>query len=67
MTCHVAGNRQLVVVGGSETSNITAACDTKPYGLGVMDLVNMTWDTKFDPNAAAYQVPPQVVKVIGGS
>jgi len=57
----------MIVVGGSETSNITATCDPKPQGLGVVDLVSMSWSTKYDANAAAYRVPAQVVKVVGGS
>jgi hypothetical protein len=67
MTCHISGNRQMIVVGGSDTSNITTTCDSRPQGLGVVDLVDMTWDTKYNASAAAYVVPTEVVKVVGGS
>ncbi|KAF2666045.1 hypothetical protein BT63DRAFT_481855 [Microthyrium microscopicum] len=66
MTCHAIG-RQMIVVGGSNTSHVTDNCDAATQGVKVLDLTALTWSTVFDPRAAAYQVPSQLVKLIGGT
>ncbi len=66
-TCHVLGNRQMVIVGGSDTSNLLSGCDWLTKGVGVMDMSEITWGSTFDPNANPYTVPDEIVKVIGGT
>ncbi|KAH6663379.1 putative cell wall anchored protein [Halenospora varia] len=78
-TCHTAGKRQMMSVGGSldasmyavETSGqlpnlSTVACDQKE-GVVLFDLSALTWGSFFDAYAPQYQVPKSVVDVIGGS
>lgn len=78
-TCHTAGMRQMMTVGGSLDANMyavettgqipnlaTLKCD-QHGGVALFDLSNLTWGSFFDAYAPAYQVPKKVVDVIGGS
>ncbi|KAH0563239.1 hypothetical protein GP486_002194 [Trichoglossum hirsutum] len=63
--CHVVGGRQLLSVGGINSSFVSlygAFNDTDPYphGLKVFDMTEMKWTETFNASAAAY-VPPDVV------
>ncbi|KAH8727348.1 hypothetical protein GQ44DRAFT_825053 [Phaeosphaeriaceae sp. PMI808] len=78
-TCHTAGPRQMMTVGGSldadmyavETSgqlpNLTTMKCDQLGGVALFDLSNLTWSSSFNPYAPEYQVPQKVVDVIGGS
>ncbi|KAI7785673.1 hypothetical protein LA080_006238 [Diaporthe eres] len=65
-TCHIAGNRQMITVGGIESSNVTGKCDWETMGVAVLDLTLMGWGSVFDSNAAPYQVNTMISDVIGG-
>jgi len=67
MTCHLAGNRQMIMVGGSNTSHVADDCDAEVYGLAVLDLTGISWGTVYNAEAPSYEVPEEMVKVIGGS
>lgn len=66
MTCHVAGNRQMITTGGSDTSNLTSGCDWHTRGVGVLDMSNITWSSSYDALAKSYVVPDVIVAMIGG-
>lgn len=78
-TCHVAGKRQMLSVGGALNASMyavettgklpdlsTTKCD-RWGGVGLFDLTNLTWGSFFNQHAPEYQVPNKVVDVIGGS
>jgi hypothetical protein len=60
--CAVVGNRQMIVVGGVDTSNNTFWPTTDPWqnGLGVLDLPTLAWSDHFDSNASKYDSPEAV-------
>ena len=66
MTCHLAGKRQLITVGGWSSLNLTAGCDWESQGVGVYDLSTLIWGSRFNAKAADYLVPTPVVSAIGG-
>jgi hypothetical protein len=60
-TCNVAGNRQVISLGGVSPGmpwpiylNTT---DTLPQGLGIFDMVDLRWTDNFDAGAPAYTLP----------
>ena len=64
---------QFVVVGGGlskgntrNPSNELTTCDPGISPIMVLNTSSYTWQTHFDPNAAAYAVPDVVTSVIGG-
>jgi hypothetical protein len=67
MTCHLAGNRQMITAGGSDNSTLLAGCDWHTKGVGVMDMTAITWGPTYDATAAPYTVPKKVVDIIGGT
>lgn len=73
-SCNVAGNRQMISIGGRVTNatefdedgandSITDSSlpDPWPQGIGVFDLTDMVWKDTYDPNAAPY-ITPDIVK-----
>ncbi|KAF2672035.1 hypothetical protein BT63DRAFT_452532 [Microthyrium microscopicum] len=67
LTCHVIGPRQMMTIGGSENSTVTARCDPVTQGIRILDMTLLNWDVAFNPNVPAYQLPMAVVNVIGGN
>jgi hypothetical protein len=78
-TCHTAGKRQMMTVGGLLDASMYAVettgrlpsftnikCD-KWGGVALFDLCNLTWGSFFNPYASDYQVPEKLVGAIGGS
>ncbi|KAH9234132.1 hypothetical protein K456DRAFT_1723772 [Colletotrichum gloeosporioides 23] len=59
MSCVVAGQRQMIVVGGVSRKGLYEN-DTFPQGLGIFDLTELEWKDNFNPAAAAYDSPPSV-------
>ena len=64
---------QFVVVGRGlskgntqDPSNKLTTCDPVISPILVLNTSNYTWQTHFDPNAAAYAVPDAETSVIGG-
>ncbi|KAK9769900.1 hypothetical protein SCAR479_13445 [Seiridium cardinale] len=64
--CIVAGNRQMIVVGGKnpDLNYIGGYRDPDPWtnGINVLDMTSLSWNSAFDPNAAAYESPSAVIK-----
>jgi len=67
-SCHVVGRgkSQMLTVGGS--LNTTAfGCDWEDKGVGIWDMINLNWTTRFNVAAPNFLVPTAVVDNIGGS
>jgi hypothetical protein len=62
--CVLAGNRQMIVVGGNDpVKSFTASYqDVDPWtnGIGVIDVSALSWKDSFDPDAQAYASPDVV-------
>ena len=64
-TCNIAGNRQMLSIGGynpSATSFSAAINDTDPYweGIKVFDLTALQWTNYYNASAAPYTAPTAV-------
>ena len=66
-TCHLAGNRTMITVGGFYSLNYTEGCDWESKGVGVLDMSDVTWSSVYDAYAPKYRVPDRIVSVIGGN
>lgn len=57
--CQVIGNRQMLVIGGSDPwgVNLGDIPDLFVNGLGIFDMSDLTWADKFDPGADKYVRP----------
>lgn len=66
-TCHVAGNRQMITVGGATTSKVATDCDWETKGVGVLDMSSISWGSAYDANASPYTVPDDIVRAVGGT
>jgi len=77
-TCHTAGKRQMLSVGGALDASMYAAetvgnlpdlsslkCDANG-GVRLFDLTSLTWGTFFNASAEPWKVPSLVTKRIGG-
>ena len=65
-TCNVVGNRQMAIVGGlnpsaNSKSKLLSQQDPWANGIGIFDLTEMRWKSKYEAQAASY-VTPQAVK-----
>ncbi|TDZ23877.1 Kelch repeat-containing protein [Colletotrichum orbiculare MAFF 240422] len=64
MGCAIAGQRQMVTVGGIYrplgVPGFFRDKDPLPQGLGVFDLVDLKWKDEYDAGAAAYDTPDLV-------
>ena len=64
--CALAGNSQMIVVGGMDLTideandNRWKTTDKLTRGLGVFDLNELKWSDKYDPEAAKYKIPTMV-------
>ena len=63
-TCENFGNGQMISVGGldptdtfSKTANVS---DPFPQGLGIFNMVNLSWAEFYDANAGPYEAPDVV-------
>ena len=66
-TCHVAGSRTMITVGGAANANYSAApCDWEYKGVGVFDMSEPTWGSVYNAFAGDYTVPSLVLATIGG-
>jgi hypothetical protein len=62
--CHVAGNRQMITVGGN-TPGLT--CDWELKGVAVWDMTTLTWGSVFTADSPDFQVPTKLFPVTGGN
>jgi hypothetical protein len=63
--CHIAGNRQMITVGGNISN--TGICDWETKGVAVLDMSTVTWGSVFQSNQSDYQLPQAVLSVTGGN
>lgn len=69
LTCNVIDGAQMLVIGG--TFPATDQCDardvwgTHNLNLGKNDPTNAMW-ALYQPNLTTYNVPPEIIKVVGG-
>jgi hypothetical protein len=61
-SCQLIGNKQMLVIGGTQPSNSLgiAAVEPWPNGLGIFDMSAFAWSQSYDPFAAAYEQPELV-------
>lgn len=62
-TCKVIGNRQMVVIGGTNPStgdDEWLSKDPFTNGIGIFDLTALEWTSRYDADAPAYQRPAVV-------
>jgi hypothetical protein len=69
--CSIWNDRQMVVVGGgfrigSTQVNGGTACNTSYPAIRVLDTNTYAWQTQFQPDLGAYEVPEPVYNLIGG-
>ncbi|KAF6830065.1 kelch repeat protein [Colletotrichum plurivorum] len=59
MDCVVAGQRQMITIGGLDPGAKERYRDRDPFpqGLGVFDLTGLEWKTQYDAGAAPYETP----------
>lgn len=64
MGCAVAGQRQMITVGGINRKlgvpTFFKDRDPFPQGLGIFDLTELKWKDQYDAGAANYQSPDAV-------
>ena len=74
-TCQLVGTRKMLTVGGLasvkqeqglEDGNI-GSCDWEIKSVGVFDISRLTWGSVYNATSPPYEVPDQVVAMIGGS
>jgi hypothetical protein len=66
--CVVAANRQMISIGAWVASSLSGdtfdeewqTLDIWPEGIGVLDLTAMTWSSKYDVGASAYETPEAI-------
>lgn len=74
-TCHLAGTRTMLTVGGvaseSQFEGLPGVnhspCDWEVKSIGVLDMSTLFWGSVYDAGAPPYEVPDEVVSVVGGS
>ncbi|KAI1294281.1 hypothetical protein F5Y03DRAFT_373287 [Xylaria venustula] len=58
------GQRQMLSMGGVDGENRTytapTTADPWTYGIGILDMTELTWTNAYDPDAAAYDSPDAV-------
>ncbi|KAI0970181.1 hypothetical protein F4678DRAFT_149283 [Xylaria arbuscula] len=58
------GQRQMLSMGGVDGENRTYTAPTTAdpwiYGIGILDMTELTWTNAYDPNATAYDSPDAV-------
>ncbi len=55
--CALAGDRQMVVVGGQSDADLVRDKDPWPHGIGIFDISTLSWSSGFDAQAEPYESP----------
>ncbi|GKT64881.1 kelch repeat protein [Colletotrichum tofieldiae] len=61
MSCVLAGQRQMITVGGRNTLQDRPDKDPFPQGLGIFDITELQWKDEYDSQAAKYD-SPEIIK-----
>ncbi|KAK8140146.1 cell wall anchored protein [Apiospora sp. TS-2023a] len=64
--CHVVGGRQMITVGGINSTDITGICDWEWMGVAILDLSTNAWGSVYDSQKPPYEVTPEISAVVGG-
>jgi len=65
--CQAIGEHYIFYYGGTKPWNSSlSACDKKANAAFLFDVNTLTWTDEFTPNEGTYEVPPQVINLIGG-
>ncbi|KAG0132779.1 hypothetical protein HOY82DRAFT_538573 [Tuber indicum] len=67
--CQAIGKHYIFYYGGRNAVDgfTTAICDKQANAAFLFDVNTLTWTDKFTPNEGTYEIPTEVVEVIGGS
>ncbi|KAH6642567.1 hypothetical protein C7974DRAFT_409113 [Boeremia exigua] len=67
-TCHLAGGRQLLTLGGStQHGEDVDICDWESKSIAILDLPTMTWGSIFSAGHKPYELSDGLVAKLGGS
>jgi len=66
--CQAIGEHYIFYSGGRNTSSYSGAvtCDKKANAAFLFDINALTWTDTFTPNEGKYEIPSQVIELIGG-
>ena len=66
--CQAIGEHYIFYYGGQSTRSYssTITCDKKANAAFLFDVNILTWTNEFTPNEGTYEIPSQVVDLIGG-
>ena len=66
--CQAIGEHYIFYYGGRNTSSYSGAvtCDKKANTAFLFDINALTWTDTFTPNEGKYEIPSQVIELIGG-
>jgi len=66
--CQAIGEHYIFYYGGQSTPRYssTIACDNNANAAFLFDVNTLTWTDEFKPNEGTYEIPLQVVGLIGG-
>jgi len=65
--CQTIGEHYIFYYGGNKFSNLRDfVCDKRANAAFLFDVNTLTWTDEFTLNEGTYEVPPQVINLIGG-
>ena len=66
--CQVIGEHYIFYYGGRNAPNYydPMTCDKKANAAFLFDINTLTWTDEFTPNEGTYEIPPQIIGLIGG-
>ena len=66
--CQAIGEHYIFYYGGRNTLTYygSVTCDKKANAAFLFDINTLTWTDKFTPNEGTYEIPPQIIELIGG-
>jgi hypothetical protein len=66
--CQAIGDHYIFLYGGRNALNdfINIICDSKANAAFLLDVNTLTWTDEFTPNEGRYEIPPNVIELIGG-
>jgi len=66
--CQAIGEHYIFYYGGKNAPSYssTITCDKKANAVFLFDINTLTWTNEFTPNEGTYEIPSQVIELIGG-
>ena len=67
-SCHAIGEHYIFYYGGRNVPNFYSipSCDKKADAAFLFDVTTLTWTDEFTPNEGTYEIPENVIGLIGG-